>query len=767
MKVNPKFLIMMAALVGGSALAVPAATVVRTDNATNAGTIIKNTAEATYTDPTTNAPLATPVKSNEVITTVSAKQGFNITYTDGTDLATTGTVAGANPSTDYTKAGVLPGTWVAFQYVAVNNGNDKTTITLDSEVTGLAAADIKYYDGSATVDPVTGVVTGTELPKSGGSYQIQNLMPSGDDPSTTPAVETNSGLKTFTMVYQVPTTTAATTAVGASPKGTAQVWDSATKTNVSATEQKTATGVTYDDLFWQYNSVTTITPILTVTPKPTIPVAPVVTPPTGTNYPADPTNPVSPPNTTGDGTDPTTSGYIDTTNPATSIAVSGDNQTAYPVADIDATADSVTFTNTVTNGTSKDDTVTVTIVPNVVGGGAVQTITKVSATVYTISQLNTDGTTTTATVTLSTATPTAPANGSVNYTVTVTYPDADNGDAHSIVVKIGVDSGNDSDTTPNAFSTDTVVPASVQFGDATLTATGDPVSTFSNPTPQQIKLPGETASFPMDVTNTGEYGDTYYLSGYVVIPLADGTKKLVPVAYTGTDVKDSGTTRSVPFDVDGDGTIAAGEAVTIPVYITKTVAPNTEIKVSADVVLPANAGFSAGYSAADLPVQQQIKANYGQGTATDTNDTIRINLAGTGVNVAKFRYVAGTVVATETKNTIANPADYTAADTAQYPNGEVKYKIIAKNNYNIAIIKFVLSDTVPTNTTFVSVLGSTNATGKTVIYSTDNGATWTATAPTTGTTFLVALDATTGGDLLPDALPAAATVIMDFVVTVK
>ena len=115
---------------------------------------------------------------------------------------------------------------------------------------------------------------------------------------------------------------------------------------------------------------------------------------------------------------------------------------------------------------------------------------------------------------------------------------------------------------------------------------------------------------------------------------------------------------------------------------------------------------------------------------------------------------------------VNNPTDFTATGvTGAMPGADISYRIIAKNTYNTAVVKFFISDTVPTNTTFksVSIVGVTAA--KT-IYSVNGGTSWQTAAPTAAdTNIAVAVD--DNDDLIPDALASVSELSATFVVTVK
>lgn len=694
MKVNPKAIALMAALSAGLAAA-QSATPVRTDNVTNAGVSITNVATASYDIPNdSGGTTSASTTSNTVTTTVAPKMAFDLTYTTGADADGTDTATTAISS--YQKGGVVPGATVVFPYIAVNNGNAKQTITLTSNATA-GVSNIVFFKANPDTTP-DGILTPAELAAAkdiaGNVITSVEVAPSGDDPATTNVTEKNTGTETFYMAYDV--TGAPGAVVGATPIGTGQVWADASNggtapgANVPAvTEQKDPSAPAYDDLWWQYSSATIISPNLTNEPQT---VTTTVTPPTGTP----------------------TIGYP---SGGTPITVSGDEQVAYPKADADTANDTVTFTNTVKNGSTTPDTVTLTINANTTtftSGGVTYTVTQTvtptgTAGQYTVVQTVKDpaGTTvstTTVTATISTPTLAVGASGSANYTVTVSYPDLDNGNPAPIYLKVGVDSGNDTDTVPNDFTFDTILPPGMKFGDAT-GLTDLTVATGAADTVNKPGTAGNPVSFPMEVVNTGEYADTYTLSGYTVVTKTDGTKQIVGITYSGGAISTTTTTRSV---TDG------GVTGTITVYTTTAVAANTEAAVSATVTLPADVASTAGTNYA---LKQTATSDYSGITVTDINDTITVSAAGSlviGKFTAKSGVAAGSEFITGNPGTysdtapaagvpsITNPAGYTALATSYAPNVNYSYQIIAKNSYNTGIQNFTLSDTLNTNLTYVS-----------------------------------------------------------------
>ena len=354
MKFNKSLLTLMIALAAGSAAA---ASPTGTAAGTTAGIGIKNTASATFTDPTDST---TPtVNSNTVTTTVNAVTGFDVLYQDGSVDDTSPTA----PAASYDKADATPGSTVQTKYTVVNNSNiDNYVVNLVPVVSTvnavggtatLATTDVQYFAVDASGNKAA-LLTGQKV-----------TLPVG-------------GAQDIIQVITIPATAKAGDKFSASPKGSAPASTDTTAyptapavafaPYLEATNQNNPpAGAVNGDL--QYTRATVYTPNLTETPV--IPVTGnTVVPPTTAN-PGTPDNPVSPPNTPAstDPTkpDPSKPGYTspDPTNPSTPtptaipgtavfVDVAGNNQTAYPPSGVTQVA----FSNQVKNGnTTTDDTV--------------------------------------------------------------------------------------------------------------------------------------------------------------------------------------------------------------------------------------------------------------------------------------------------------------------------------------------------------------------------------------------------------------------------
>ncbi|MBZ9712398.1 hypothetical protein [Deinococcus multiflagellatus] len=764
MKKSTTLLALMSALAVGSASAA----------GTLSGTTIQNTATASFQDPG-NPGTTISSTSNTVSTVVLPKPGFDIVFTGGT--ADAGTQNDLSTTTVVT-SGAVPGQRVVTGYSVVNNGNVALTVNLSADTTGADAGQtVQYFldaDGNGVADNNT---------------PLTQVTVAADDPATTSVDE---GLVKIIQVITLPTSPAqinSTSVFGASPEGS--VTGTAGSDPLVTPGNGYANGTTvYEegkavDTDRQFTRVTVFVPSLDNTPNipPSNPVDTTGTPITDlTKVP--PVTPVDvPTETTGKPNDPTpvvsVPGYRnptltpgDPTPGGTPIApnVAGDAQIAYPTADLNNTPDVVTFTNNLTNRSGATDMVqlfptlangtvdpaytfnpTTGVFTNTTTGVSIRFLDPITGNPIAVS---TDPNNPTV---AQYPTVTVPNNTSVVYRTEVTFPDPDDTSVTpAVTVLVGADSLKDADLVSNSNTTDTILPPAMQFGDATV-AQG-----AVDRAPVEVVIPGGTQSgiaspnntdgtavFPMDVANNGQYNDSYTLSGSVTFTDAvTGNPVVVPVLY---------------YAADGSLLPRLNTNSNSPDYnkfVTPVTAPGTEFKAFAVVQTP------AGVRTGDYTVSQTALANYSTITLTDINNVIRVSPNGS-VAVAKFIAKTGVAAGSNPANGIANPANYTAtgANGAQ-PGGTLSYRIIGKNNYNQTVNGFFLSDTVPANTTFVSV-ALTPAPTKT-IYRVNGGA-WTAVAPAAGlaagTVIDVAVDADNNN--LPDSLTAGNTLSADFTVTVR
>ncbi|MFN4249730.1 hypothetical protein [Deinococcus sp.] len=778
MKRSTQLIALMAALAAGSASAA----------GTLAGTTIENTATASFEDPA-NAGTTLNSTSNTVQTVVLPKPDFDIVYT-------TSGIADGNTltSTPVLTTGAVPGQVIETPYSLVNKGNTPLSIVLNADTTGSAAgATVKYYlvntDGTR----------GAEIP-AGSAVPV-----TADNPATTGVDE---GIVKIVQVITLPTDPALitpTSVFGASPEGT--VAGTAGADPLLAPGNGYASGTTVQeegkavDTDLQFTRVTVYAPALDNNPN-TNPGTPVdsagnplppasVPPVTSVNVPtevvgkvgdntpvvsapgyvtpAPTTPPATPSPVPGGATDPTPGGTPIATN------VAGDEQIAYPIADPNATPDRVVFTNTLTNTGGATDKVQ--LFPTLADGTpdpaytfdpatGVFTNTTTGVTIRFLDPVTGEPIKVSVDPTNPTVaqypTVTVPNGSTVVYRTEVTYPDVnDSAPIAPVTVLIGADSLKDADLVSNSNTRNTILPPAAQFGDATGTQ-----GAVETPAPIQTVIPSgvssginspdftdATAVFPMDVVNNGQYNDSYTLSGTVTL---GGVT--VPVLY---------------YAPDGSLLPRVSNDATSPDYnkfITPVVAPGTEYKPVAVIQVP------AGTLTGDYTVTQSAVGNYSTIPMTDTNNIIRVAPFGS-VAVAKFVAKAGVAAGSNPINTIPNPADYTATGAnGAKPSDTLRYKIIGKNTYNTPVSKFFLSDTVPVNTTFVSVALSPVPT-KTIYRVTPvppagspaTPGAWSATAPAAGlaagTVIDVAVDA--DNDNIPDALAPGATLTADFTVTVN
>lgn len=773
MQKAPHILVLMVALAAGTASA----------EGTLAGTTITNTASAEYPDPT-NTATTVSMPSNTVSTVVLPKPGFDVTFTGGT---TDGGTQNALATTTVVTTGAVPGQQISTPYSLVNNGNVALTLNLSADTTGSApGATVKYYlanpDGSRGAEITTGTVT----------------VPA-DDPATvdnpaTPAVENDEGLVKIIQVVTLPTDPAqidSTKVFGASPVATVtgtQGADPLTTpgngyaSGATATEEDKTAGT---DL--QFMRAEVYLPVLDNNPNgavttpvdsagnpitdpaavPTI--VPVLVPTQVVGTPGDATPVIS------------TSGYTnptpvtgDPTPGGTPIAqVSADEQVAYPKADTNSTPDTVVFTNSVTNTGGLPDKVQ--LFPALADGTPDPAYTYNPATGEFVNA--TTGVTVrfldpvTGAVILASTDPanptvaqyptlTVPNNSTAVYRTEVTFPDSDDSAAvPQYSIPVGADSLSDADKTSNNTATNTILPPATQFGDSTAAQGAD--ATLA---PVQVVNPSgaasdgssavttdNTAVFPVDAVNNGQYNDSYTLSGSVTFTDAvTGALTTVPVLYYATDgVTPLPRLSSDPLSPDYNK------------FITPVMAPGTEYKAVAVVQTPAGTGTG------DYTVSQTAVSNYSSTTVSDTNDIVRVSPTGS-VAVAKFAAKAGVAAGSDPMYGINNPANYTATgQNGAKPAETISYRIIAKNNYNTPVPLFV-RDTVPANTAFTSV-AITPLPTKTIYRIGGNTGTWSATAPAAnlpaGTVIDVAPDADNNN--LPDNLAPGATLSVDFVVTVQ
>ncbi|SEJ44043.1 hypothetical protein SAMN04488058_10837 [Deinococcus reticulitermitis] len=238
MNVNTKILALMTAMAVGMAGAV----------GTPANTQIKNTATASFEDPTGPAGNTTGSQtSNEVTTTVAAKSSFNVTYLGSaanTDSATTGTATDTLPA-EYKKT-ANQGETVAFKYQVVNTGNDTQTITLAPA--GATGAKLVAANDPSVAGFAGNFTTLTPAQKTGvdAATALSSVSLAAD------------GVREFWLVYTVPAGSAKASTVGATPVGSGNIWNGTA--NAAVTEAQATSP------FLQYSAVVVYTPVAVVGP---------------------------------------------------------------------------------------------------------------------------------------------------------------------------------------------------------------------------------------------------------------------------------------------------------------------------------------------------------------------------------------------------------------------------------------------------------------------------------------------------------------------
>lgn len=733
MKFHTSLLSLMVALAAGSAAAA----------GTPAGTPISNIATASFIDPNDGTTPKTS-QSNIVTTTVLPKPGFDVNFS-GTTVdgntpvapvpgATTG--AGYYPA-DYVKKDVVPttiGTNVDTKYTLVNTGNSVNPVSLVPVVSGknaagtaLTGADlptVEYYldlNGNGTLDPGDALISGpVSIPV--------------DDPLT-PADE---GQVQIIQRIKIPVAAPKGSEYFVSPQGTGQQYVTATGTTDPAFAEPST------DL--QYTYIKIADPSVDIVPPAdTDPSTPTVTPPTPGPIPG-PVGPVTDPNTYVPPANPP-GGPV--TTPGTIIAVdpvTGD-QNAYPPADAGTAPDVVTFVSQVTNRGTIPDAV-VLIPPTGLPPGTIVTI------------LDGNG---------NPITPDSNGNfplgiiapgGSVAFRVIVTYPDPDGSatPTPSIPVIIGVDSGNDTDLTPNTSGTFTVNPPNVIFGD-TDGSTATPAKV-----PNETVIPGtpigtgtaqtdSSAVFPMSIVNTGAYPESYTIAGSVTVKVINPntgaiTDQVVPVMY---------------YLADANGNPTGPALTTTPV-----VAPGVQLKLVAVINVPTNAASTnANGVNTPLPISQAIAGSFSGITRSDNNDTLTISVVNSGpsgIEIAKTQ---------------------TSANANALPGNDIQYQILAKNNFNAPVRGFFLTEQsgvvgTGTNTgttsnmftysTYKSVAASANFAGNLLVRF--NNLAWqsigTAVAPASVTKVDVGVDTSSDGAITAaDSMPSTGVITVNFTTTIK
>lgn len=756
MNVNTKVLALMAALAAGSASA----------EYTQAGTSIENIATATFdnptydpskpADPNTN-PATNTQNSNKVTTTVLALPDFDVIFKGGTP-ADGGTQNSLSDTTVVKRGSLASSSVTTFEtaYTITNDGNIELKVDIAANTQNSTGPQtVSYYrdvNSNGVLDSSDTLLTDTN---ADGKVDV---MVAWDNPGTS----ADEGLTQILQVVSINAGSDPALVYGASPVGTvvgtgAGLGQNGYTVGSVNSEQAKASGTDLQFTKVQLYSVAVNPP---PTSKPLNPDGTPYTPPA----PAD----VDVPTLASGPTDPTINtppvqpvkGYTDAGSTPIVPNTGSNLQIAYPKADnADNNPDVVTFNNVISNTGSAPDKVQLFPEDAVKADGTLNANWTFDAATATFTYTNGGSVTKVQFLDPSgnvIATPGGalypafdlPAGSSVYYQTKVTYPDPDDSAAVSpVTLVIGADSLSDIDTTANATTTNIIYPAAAQFGDGTSTLgavnTPDPVETvtpygnYGAPKTSPDSTDG-TAVFLMDLVNNSQYNDSFLL-GATVPGLTGATVKYYD-ANTGTELSRN----------------SAGQ------YVTQVVGKGTEYKVLAVIDVP------VGTANGDYTVSQTAAGNYSTIKMTDTNNIIRVARPG-ALNVAKF--IARDGASAETVNGIDGGAGYTstsAGATTARPGEQIAYKIIAKNTYPMAVKSIVLSDIVPTNTTFVSATTAGITTAK-VLYRTSANGTWSPAAPATlSDVYAVAVDLNGDGVItVADELASGAQVTLKLTVVIK
>lgn len=406
------------------------------------------------------------------------------------------------------------------------------------------------------------------------------------------------------------------------------------------------------------------------------------------------------------------------------------------VAQATTTTTTVTFTNTVQNTGNRNDVLNIKVDPaDIAGFPAGTTVTLLKPDGTPLTDTNGDGILDVGTV--------AP-NGTADVLVKVTFPAGSQPTSGTQpTVTVHVISSND--PTKNDPTKDIVNLPGVVFGDPTPSgANPDPVGTPPAGTPTEFPngsgnpsnpiLPPATCTttirtyIPMQVDNKGSAPDTFDITGNAPITLKSGTVVNTPVVYYK--------------DVNGDGKLDSGDTLLTDTNSNTTpdtgaIAAFSSVKLIAVVDVPCDAAAQV------ITLNQTAKSPTTKAEGSDKNDTITVGTSG--------------------KPTVVKSVDLATAK----PGDTVSYQIIGKNDSNANVTKAMVCDTVPANTTFVSISGSSTA--GPVLYSNDGGNTWQSAPVTTpGSKLCVAPD--TNGDGIistADILKPGQTINVDFKVKVN
>lgn len=320
------------------------------------------------------------------------------------------------------------------------------------------------------------------------------------------------------------------------------------------------------------------------------------------------------------------------------------------------------------------------------------------------------------------------------------------------------------------FSPDTSDTGTFTKGDL-LTIGVSNAFTFSPDASSRITASGSTVythTLTNDSTNTSITS--------VVFAVAADTAKTTTTLPSGSGLTDGGasldtgaqTDFTTLYSLDGvtysatlptPGTIAPGASVTL--YVKVADKSSTNVGSVNDLVISATPTFSAGLSPVaqlveDVTVVKVVGA-YNSTPADSTDFALK--------PLKTVRTCADALCAT-----VLNGTGATAV-----PGNFLEYTIVSKNNRLSAsdLQGVIVKDTVPANTTFVSVSATTDQAtpAGTVLYSSDGGTTWSATAPTGAAVTQIAVGVNTAASATSidtnDVLSTAKTITVTLVVKVN
>jgi len=345
--------------------------------------------------------------------------------------------------------------------------------------------------------------------------------------------------------------------------------------------------------------------------------------------------------------------------------------------------------------------------------------------------------------------------------------------------------------------------------------------------------PGDTVLFPFDIHNTGNNPDTYDLTAQLspngfpstIYPDAncDGVMDdPAPNPVTSTDLMASGDTACFILSVEVPADQAPGsENVTITATsnanpsvsdnITTTINVNSVVSLdftpdrngtvtSPGTIVYTHTLTNNGNTSATVSFSvtgsthsnwtYQISTNEGNSWSAPADASVNLGAGASqeiqvrvivpdgepigAVDVATVTATAGSASASVTDTTTVVGGDLRLekqVDKTQAAPGEtLTYTVTASNIGTADLKQVIITDPLPSYTSFVSVSATTDISGGTVLYSTD-GSSWSVNAPTSlsaGGAIYVAVD-TNGDNTITDAdlMPAGKKITITFKVTVQ